>query len=86
MVDPQLTVTMNDDTQFGFIERGASRPLPPGARVGFRSNRPHVVAVDAAIGRVAVDSQLMPLGNATGMTPSEREELGAWIRAGAPIK
>jgi beta-glucosidase len=46
VVDPQLTVTMNDDTQFGFIERGASRPLPPGARVEFRSNRPHVVAVD----------------------------------------
>jgi uncharacterized membrane protein len=40
----------------------------------------------AAIKRVAVDSQLMPLGNATGMTQAERDELGAWIRAGAPIK
>ena len=40
----------------------------------------------AAIQRVAVDSQLMPLGNATGMTQAEREQLGAWIRAGAPIK
>jgi uncharacterized membrane protein len=40
----------------------------------------------AAIRRVAVDSQLMPLGNATGMTQAERDELGAWIRAGAPIK
>jgi uncharacterized membrane protein len=40
----------------------------------------------AAIKRVAVDSQLMPLGNATGMTQSERDELGAWIRAGASIK
>jgi uncharacterized membrane protein len=39
-----------------------------------------------AIRRVAVDSQLMPLGNATGMTQAERDELGAWIRAGAPIK
>jgi uncharacterized membrane protein len=39
-----------------------------------------------AIKRVAVDSQLMPLGNATGMTPAERDELGAWIRAGASIK
>jgi uncharacterized membrane protein len=38
-----------------------------------------------AIKRVAVDSQLMPLGNATEMTPAERAELGAWIRAGAPI-
>jgi uncharacterized membrane protein len=40
----------------------------------------------AAIRRVAVDSQLMPLGNATGMTQAERDELGAWIRAGASIK
>jgi uncharacterized membrane protein len=39
-----------------------------------------------AIRRVAVDSQLMPLGNATGMTQAERDELGAWIRAGAAIK
>jgi uncharacterized membrane protein len=39
-----------------------------------------------AIKRVAVDSQLMPLGNATGMTKAERDELGAWIRAGASIK
>ena len=39
-----------------------------------------------AIKRVAVDSQLMPLGNATGMTQAERDELGAWIRAGAKIK
>jgi uncharacterized membrane protein len=39
-----------------------------------------------AIKRVAVDSQLMPIGNATGMTQAERDELGAWIRAGARIK
>jgi uncharacterized membrane protein len=39
-----------------------------------------------AIRRVAVDSQLMPLGNATGMTPAERDELGSWIRSGAAIK
>jgi beta-glucosidase len=46
VIDPQLTVTMNDDTQFGFIERGASRPMPPHARVKLHSNRPHVVAID----------------------------------------
>jgi uncharacterized membrane protein len=40
----------------------------------------------SAIQRVAVDSTLMPLGNATGMTPQERAELGAWIREGATIK
>jgi uncharacterized membrane protein len=40
----------------------------------------------AAIKRVAVDSTTMPLGNATGMTQGERDELGAWIRHGAKIK
>ena len=40
----------------------------------------------ALIGRVAVSSKAMPLGNATGMTQAERDELGAWIRQGAKIK
>jgi len=40
----------------------------------------------AAIERVAVESKVMPLGNATGMTQAERDELGQWIRQGAPIK
>ncbi|HSC49139.1 MAG TPA: urate hydroxylase PuuD [Gaiellaceae bacterium] len=44
----------------------------------------HARAAD--IRRVAVDSQVMPLGNATAMTPAERAALGAWIRAGAKIK
>jgi uncharacterized membrane protein len=44
----------------------------------------HAHAAD--IQRVAVDSQVMPLGNATGMTPAERAALGAWIRAGAKMK
>jgi uncharacterized membrane protein len=44
----------------------------------------HAHAAD--IQRVAVDSQVMPLGNATGMTPTERAALGAWIRAGAKNK
>ncbi len=34
----------------------------------------------------AVDSRAMPLGNATGMTDEERETLGAWIAAGAPVE
>ena len=29
---------------------------------------------------------IMPLGNATRMTPAERAELGAWIRAVAGMK
>jgi uncharacterized membrane protein len=31
----------------------------------------------------AVNTQTMPLGNETGMTPAERARLGAWIKAGA---
>ena len=34
----------------------------------------------------AVDSRAMPLGNVTGMTDEERETLGAWIAAGAPVE
>jgi uncharacterized membrane protein len=44
----------------------------------------HVSAASARIKRMAVDSQAMPLGNPTGMTPAEREKLGAWIAAGTP--
>ncbi|MDF2232660.1 urate hydroxylase PuuD [Albimonas sp. CAU 1670] len=32
----------------------------------------------------AVMSNIMPLGNETGMMPEERAVLGAWLRAGAP--
>jgi uncharacterized membrane protein len=28
----------------------------------------------------------MPLGNVTGMTDAERQTLGAWIAAGAPVQ
>jgi len=34
----------------------------------------------------AVLSDMMPLGNQTGMTATERQRLGAWIRAGAPLR
>ncbi len=34
----------------------------------------------------AVQTQTMPLGNLTGMTPDERELLGRWIRAGAALR
>jgi uncharacterized membrane protein len=33
---------------------------------------------------VAVDAQIMPLGNTTGMTPAERAKLGEWIAQGTP--
>ena len=34
--------------------------------------------------KVAVDSEIMPLGNTTGITRDERDTLGRWIAAGAP--
>ena len=38
-----------------------------------------IEAQSAAIKAQAVDSNAMPLGNVTGMTDEEREQLGAWI-------
>jgi beta-glucosidase len=46
IVEPQLTVAMNDDSLFGYVASDASRPLPPGMRVRYETNRPHVVAID----------------------------------------
>jgi beta-glucosidase len=42
-VDPQLTVSMNDESLYGYITKGASTPLPPGTSVSYRSDRPDVV-------------------------------------------
>ena len=44
----------------------------------------HVRAASARIKAMAVDTQVMPLGNPTHMTPAERQRLGAWIAAGTP--
>jgi uncharacterized membrane protein len=44
----------------------------------------HARAVAPRIKRVAVDAEIMPLGNMTGMTRAERDRLGRWIAAGAP--
>lgn len=43
----------------------------------------HARAVAARIQKVAVDAEIMPLGNTTGMTRQERDTLGRWIAAGA---
>lgn len=43
----------------------------------------HVRALAPRIKLVAVDAEVMPLGNTTGMTKAERQKLGAWIAAGA---
>jgi uncharacterized membrane protein len=57
------------------------------APLGIVFDRPEQIHAQASlIERVAVTSKTMPLGNATGMTQAERDELGAWIRRGAKIK
>jgi uncharacterized membrane protein len=53
---------------------GASAPL--GVRLETQAD---IEARAADIERVAVQTQVMPPGNATGMTDEEREQLGAWI-------
>ena len=44
-VDPQLTVSLNDDTLYGYVLKGQSKPLPSGMQVSYASNRPAVVSV-----------------------------------------
>jgi len=42
----------------------------------------HVKAAAPKIKQRAVETDSMPLGNATGMTPADRAKLGAWIESG----
>lgn len=44
----------------------------------------HASAVAPRIRAMAVDAQIMPLGNTTGMTLPERAKLGQWIAQGTP--
>ena len=44
----------------------------------------HASAVAPRIKQVAVDAEIMPLGNTTGMTRAERNTLGRWIAQGTP--
>jgi beta-glucosidase len=45
-IDPQLTVSMNDQSLYGYITEGQSTPLPPGLRVRYSSNRDDVVRAE----------------------------------------
>jgi beta-glucosidase len=45
-IDPGLTVSMNDDTLYGWLEPGQSKPFPDGMTFSYSSNRPSVVSVD----------------------------------------
>ncbi len=44
-VIPHLTVSMNDESLYGFIEPGQSKPFPGGMRFTFSSDHPDVIAV-----------------------------------------
>ncbi len=45
VVDPQLTVSLADESLYGYITKGQSTPLPPGLTITYRSDRPGVVRV-----------------------------------------
>lgn len=47
-IDPQLTVSLTDESIYGYISKGNSKPLPEGASVTYTSNRPSVVSVDGS--------------------------------------
>lgn len=58
-----------------------------GARVGVNfDSKDQVKKYADRIKARAVDSKGMPQGNATGMTDTERQTLGAWISQGAPLE
>lgn len=59
----------------------------PEAPKGVTFDTPEEIRTHATrIEQQAVLAKIMPLGNATGMTDEERRRLGAWIRAGAPVR
>ena len=54
---------------------------------GLKLDTPHEIGAAAQrIKAQAVDRQIMPLANLTKMTVEERERLGRWIDAGAPLQ
>jgi beta-glucosidase len=44
-IDPQLTVSMNDQHLYGYVTKGQSTPLPQGLTVSYRSNNSRAVEV-----------------------------------------
>jgi len=68
----------------------AEAPRQPGfatAPKGVLLDTPvRIHAQASAIQLQAVTTRAMPIGNLTGMTDEERQVLGAWIAAGAPLK
>jgi len=67
--------------------RFPSDPTFGAAPAGVAFDTPEGIARVAERIRVrAVDTETMPLGNRTGMTPEERVLLARWIAAGAPLR
>lgn len=71
------TCHASSPTHAGFVTPPAGLDLTSSEAI--RLNAPRILAQ-------AVESEIMPLGNETGMTEAERAELGAWIRAGAKVE
>ncbi|HEU5008881.1 MAG TPA: glycoside hydrolase family 3 C-terminal domain-containing protein [Jatrophihabitantaceae bacterium] len=44
-IDPQLTVSMNDQSLYGYVTKGQSTPFPRGLTVAYTSDRSNVVRV-----------------------------------------
>ncbi|WRS27712.1 glycoside hydrolase family 3 N-terminal domain-containing protein [Oscillospiraceae bacterium MB08-C2-2] len=44
-VNPQLTITMSDDTMYGYVMKGQSSSIPERFNISYTSNRPSVVSV-----------------------------------------
>jgi beta-glucosidase len=55
-IDPQLTVSFDDQTLHGYVSKGESSPLPAGLEVQYRSDDPQVVRVGAHDELTAVGS------------------------------
>ncbi|MBV9197438.1 MAG: glycoside hydrolase family 3 C-terminal domain-containing protein [Solirubrobacterales bacterium] len=45
LVEPNLTVSMSDDTLYGYVTKGSSTPFPAGMTFSYSSDHPDVVAV-----------------------------------------
>lgn len=67
----------------------AAHPTEPGFTSApngvFLDTPEHIVQNAPRIEQQAVQSHAMPLGNITGMTQQERDEVGAWISQGAKL-
>jgi beta-glucosidase len=55
VVEPHLTVSMNDESLYGYIHAGASRPMPAGMRITFTSDNPAAVAASGDTIRTVSD-------------------------------